>query len=177
MIRQFDWKQVYGRQQATSWLRLFVNGEAGSSLIEFALSISLLLTVVFGIMGLSLAAYADHFVALAAQAATRYAAVRGSTWTGTCASATAASCIATTGTVQSYVQSITPGGVTYSNVTVQTTWPGTTPAGAPCFEVSGANSPGCMVKVTVKYSFSFLLPFMPTGVMNLSSTGALPIAQ
>ena len=158
-------------------LSSLARGETGSSLVEFALSVSLLLTVVFGIMGLSLAAYADHFVAIAAQAAARYASVRGSSWSTTCASATATSCVANAGSVQTYVQSITPNGVSYSNITVNATWPGTTPAGGACYAVSGSNSPGCMVQVKVKYLFSFAMPFMPTGALSLSSTGALPITQ
>ena len=164
------------------WLRVsprvhILQDEAGSSMIEFALSASLLMMLVFGIMGMSLAAYTDHFVAIAAQAATRYASVRGSTWASACGTATATSCTATASSVKNYVQSITPGGVSYSDVTVQATWPGTTPAGKACFAVSGSNSPGCMVQVKISYSFSFLLPFLPDNAITLTSTGALPITQ
>jgi Flp pilus assembly protein TadG len=159
-------------------LQSFLRDEDGSELVEFALSVSLLLMVMIGIMGFSLAVYAQHFVALAAQSGTRYASVRGASWPSACTSATATSCITNAAMVQSYVQSIAPGGVTNSKLIVQTTWPATTPAGGACFIVAGnSNSPGCMVKVTVKYPFSFLLPFLPTNVMNFTSTGALPIAQ
>ena len=177
MIQQLDLEQLQRALRPRSPLRALLTCEAGSSMVEFALSISLLLTVVFGIIGFSLATYADHFVALAAQAATRYAAVRGSSWSSTCASATATGCIANAASVQSYVQSITPGGVSNRNVSVQTIWPGNTPAGGPCFAVAGNNSPGCMVKVTVRYAFSFSLPFLPTNAVTLTSTGGLPIAQ
>ncbi len=177
MILGRDWKLAFCHEHLRPVLRAFRLGESGSSLIEFALSVSLLMMVVFGIMGLSLAAFSDHFVAIAAQAATRYASVRGSTWSSTCASASATGCVTTAGLVQSYVQSLAPAGINTGNLTVQTTWPGTTPAGGACFQSSGKNSPGCTVQVTVTYSFSFLLPFMPANTMNLSSTGALPIAQ
>ena len=83
MILGRDWKLAFCHEHLRPVLRAFRLGESGSSLIEFALSVSLLMMVVFGIMGLSLAAFSDHFVAIAAQAATRYASVRGSTWFST----------------------------------------------------------------------------------------------
>lgn len=176
-------KRSLRTQFATSCLessrrsRSLRNDESGDSLIEFAVSISVLLMMVFGIMGFSLALYADHFVALAAPEAARYAAVRGSTWYSACTSATAISCIATAASVQSYVTSITPGGVKAANTTVLTSWPGVTPAGGACYASAGNNSPGCTVKVTVTYSFKFLLPFLPTGTRTFSSSSSLPISQ
>lgn len=53
-------------------------GADGSALVESALSISVLLTVMVGIMQLCLVLYASIFVNEAAREATRYASVRGS---------------------------------------------------------------------------------------------------
>jgi Flp pilus assembly protein TadG len=52
--------------------------ETGSSLVEFALSSTVLLMAIFGVLDCSCALYADHYVANAAREATRYAMVRGS---------------------------------------------------------------------------------------------------
>ena len=57
------------------------NDESGASLLEFAASAMLLLTVMLGFMEYSRAIYTDHFVSYAATEAARYASLRGSTYT------------------------------------------------------------------------------------------------
>ena len=148
--------------------------ESGSSLIEFALTGTILLMLVFGIMDFSRAMYADHFVAYAAMAATRYGMVRGSTWTtASCSTPTAANCPATGQAIQNFVTSIVPPGIAASNLVVAPIWPGATLAGVAC----AAPDPGCLFKVTVNYSFSFNVPFLPAKALTLSSTSAAVIAQ
>src|ERR1019366_8478508 len=56
-----------------------LRGECGSSLVEYAVVFSLLITMLLGIADFSRALYSFHFVSNAAREATRYAAVRGST--------------------------------------------------------------------------------------------------
>ena len=61
-----------GQSAAASLRRL--DGEEGSTLVEFAFVFMLLVTMVLGIMDFSRALYAYHFVAGAARQATRWAA-------------------------------------------------------------------------------------------------------
>lgn len=154
-----------------------VTDETGSGLVEMALSLSLLLVCVFGVADCSRMLYIDHFIAGAGREAARYAMVRGSSWTGACASTTSVSCATTSTGVANYVKSITPGGITPSLLTVATTWPGTTASGASCTAAGASNSPGCVVVVKLSYQFNFVTPFLPKGAVVLTSTSKLTISQ
>lgn len=152
--------------------------ESGVGLLEFALAASVLLTMIFGIMDGARGLYAEHYVSNAARDATRYAMVRGSTYSGTSCSATSTySCAATKDDVANYVKSVTPTGFSANNLVVTTTWPGTNVLGAPCDTTNGSNSPGCVVQVKVSYSFNFVLPFLPQNALLLSSTSEVAISQ
>ena len=161
--------------------------EQGATLVEFAFVFLVLAAIMFGIMDFSRFVYADHFVASAAREGTRFAAVRGSTWTTTCASTTTYACIATPSMVTSYVQGMAPMGITASSLTVNTTWPGTptsTQATDPCVTSSATtsdpipnNNPGCYVQVVVSYPFQFMFPFMPTSTWTVSSTSVMVISE
>ena len=146
-------------------------------MVEFSIAAVLLLTVIFGIMDFARAVYADHFVSYAAQEGTRYAIVRGGTFAGTtCTTTSTMDCAATAGDVQSYVQSIAPPGISGTSVSASATWPGTTVSGS-ATGCSTINNPGCDVKVTVTYTFSFLLPFMPTAGITFSSSSEQVIQE
>jgi Flp pilus assembly protein TadG len=159
-------------------LRKFCQDQSGNELVEFALSMVIFFTVIFGIIDCSRALYADHYVAYVANEATRYAMVRGSSWQGTsCTTPSTFSCDATASNITNMVTSITPLGFVASNLSVTSTWPGTTPTGSACATTNGVNSPGCIVQVTVKYSFNFVLPFLPANTLNLQSTSAVAISK
>jgi Flp pilus assembly protein TadG len=159
------------------WMR-FRTDTSGSMQVDFALSISLVMMVTFGIMDLCRAVYVDHFVANAARSATRYAIVRGASWNGApCLTPTAYGCEATKTDTRSYVQSIVPLGFDTSDLTVHTSWPGVGPTGMACDTSQGVNNAGCIVSVRVDYSFRFVLPFLPTNVLDLTSTSNLTIVQ
>jgi len=152
--------------------------EAGSALIEFSVSAGIVLALTFGILDASRAMFADHFVATAARSATRYAMVRGSTWSGvSCASTATYECAATEGDVTRFVRGELPLGLTPENLTASTTWLNTNPAGLPCDVTNGTNSPGCVVKVRVNYRFNFVLPFLPVDTLTLASTSALAVTR
>ena len=158
-------------------IRLF-REDTGSETIEFAVSAVVLLTIIFGILDMSRALYADHFVSNAAREATRYAMVRGASWKNTtCTTSATFSCTATATDVTSYVKTITPLGFTANNLAVTTTWPGTTPSGADCSSSNVNNSPDCVVTVKVVYNFNFVLPFLPKGALQLASTSSMAISQ
>jgi len=158
-------------------IRHIVADETGSSLVEIALSLTLLLICIFGIADCSRMLYIDHFLAGAGREAARYAMVRGSSWSGAaCASVTSVSCTASSAGIQSYVNSITPGGIKTALLTVTTTWPGTTASGASCTATGPSNGPGCVVAVKLNYQFNFVTPLLPKGSVVLTSTSKLTIA-
>lgn len=133
--------------------------DAGSTLVEFAFSIILLMTLLLGIAEFSQALYTYHFVSNAAREASRYAMVRGAdcdSW--------ASACPATAADIQSYVRNITPEGINPNAVTVTTSW---TPN----------NSPGNLVKVNVQYNFTFDLPLLPSETIHMASDSQMVISQ
>jgi Flp pilus assembly protein TadG len=154
--------------------------DQGSALVEFAFVLIVALTFMFGIMDFSRFLYTDHFLSGAAREGTRYAMVRGSSWGSTaCVSTTTFSCNASAANVISYVQGLTPPGITASSLTVLPTWPGTAPTGAAtaCSTTKGSNSPGCLVQVQVSYPYKFLFPFLPKSTWTIASTSQMVVLQ
>lgn len=162
-------------RRAWQSIRPWGRHDEGVSLVEFAASAVLLLTLLFGIVDFARAMYTWAFVSWAAQSGTRYAIVRGARWAGvSCASTTTLDCDATSANVTSYVQGLAPPGVTGSNVQVNPQWPAITPDGTSC---STVNSQGCLVEVTVSYTFHFVTPFLPSSGINFSSTSEQVVQQ
>jgi Flp pilus assembly protein TadG len=159
-------------------LREVLCDESGAEVVEFALSVCVWLACVFSIMYGAFALYAAHFVGNAAAEGARYAIVRGSTWSGNaCTTTSTLECDAASSDVSNYIAGTLPPGMSASNLTVTATWPGTTSAGATCDTVNGANSPNCLVKVQVNYSFSFPVPFLTENTIPLSSFSEMTISQ
>jgi Flp pilus assembly protein TadG len=131
----------------------------GSALAEFALMLPLLLLLLLGIMWFGLALYAYHFVSGAAREATRFAIVRGSACRNL-----SGGCPATATDVQNYVRDTAPLGIHASAITVTTTW---TPN----------NRAGSVVNVTVQYNFQFLLPFVPSRTVVMTSSSQMVISR
>lgn len=164
--------------------------ESGSQLVEFSISALIFLTLLFGAFDWMFAMYAYHFTTYAAQQGTRYAMVRGYTWskntTTSCSTsappnfALSYNCTASATDIQNYVRSLASPGINSSNVTIDTTssdvWPGKTPDGTTTGCTGNANSPGCLVKVTVSYSFTFL-PFLKLSSLPISATSEKVIVQ
>jgi Flp pilus assembly protein TadG len=157
--------------------RELLQEERGDTLVEMALSLVLVLATMFGIIQFSEALYACGFVSWAAQQGTRYAVVRGSTWSGnSCTSTTTLNCDATAANITSYVQGLTPPGITAGSLTVNATWPGYNVYQA----TSGCgttNSPGCVVQLQVSYQFTLNLPFVPSSQFTFSSTSEQAIQE
>lgn len=167
--------------------------EDGSTLIETSIVLVVLLTIIFGIMEFGRFMYVYHFTSEVAREATRYAIVRGATWSTACASPQSLECYASAANVAAYVQTLTPTSITSAtwsstcgtaNVPVVcTTWPGTglTGAAATCSGVNTttgfADNPGCLVQVQVSLPFQFYLPFMPNATYTLQSTSEMVISQ
>jgi Flp pilus assembly protein TadG len=147
-------------------IRARLRGEEGQSLIEAAFSMMVLLMTVLGIMDMAMALYSYDFVADAAREGARYAIVHGSACTG---------CVATSSSIQTYVQNMGLVGIKPSDLTVTATWPDTgslcTPSLNPC------NNQGNNVKVTVNYVFHLGIPLVPSSTLNLSSTSESIISR
>jgi Flp pilus assembly protein TadG len=178
------------KKSAMQKLIRFAREERGAELVEFAMTASLLIFVLLGVLQWMVAMYSYHFTTYAAQEGTRFAMVRGHTWSQNVATncSTSAppnftmkySCTASSTDIQNYVQSLATPGIKPSSVTINTSssyvWPGKTPDNTTTGCTTTANSQGCLVKVTVSYSFNFL-PFLPMPALSLSSTSESAILQ
>lgn len=146
----------------------FWSAEHGAAMVEMAISMVILVTLLFGVIEMCLALYSYHFVSEAAREGTRYAIVRGS------ACQFPSACPATGSDIQSYVQNLGLPGINPSAMTVTTAW---TSAGAGCTPSASCNNPGNRVQVTVQYKFPLSIPFIPISTLTMSSTSAMIISQ
>jgi Flp pilus assembly protein TadG len=157
-------RQVIGRTRSR-FLR-----EQGQAIVETALSMIVLLTILFGLIEICLALYSYHFVSDAAREGTRYAIVHGST----CLVKTV-SCTVTNAQIQTYVKDIGFPGINPSAMSVTTVY-SAWPAGGTCVAV-GCNGPGDLATVTVNYLFPLNIPFVKSRVLGMTSTSAMVISQ
>ena len=165
-----------------------LTSEQGSALLEFALMLTILLTLMFGVMDFSRALYAYHFLSNAAREATRYASVRGSSFPTACSDPPPVQYVCHAvdpggADITAYVYSIVAPGIyvkgntansscaspSLSQLNVCTKWPGATPTGStgPC---ATNNAPGCVVQVEVLYNYEFTLPFVSKDVSSITMT-------
>lgn len=171
------------------WFRL-THQEGGSALVEFAVTVPLVVMLLFAVLQGMFAMYAYHYTAWAAQQGARFAMVRGYTWsqntTTNCQTSAPPNftmpyqCTALNSDIQNYVQSL--GAMNPSSLTINTTnsyiWPGQTPdsATAPCTSPNPINSKGCLVRVTTNYTFN-LLPLISGSALTMSATSEKVILQ
>lgn len=145
-------------------------GEEGSVMLEFVLMAMCFLTILFGLLDFGRALYTYNYVSYAARDGARFAIVRGSSCTSfatDCPTSTSGSGVST------YLKTVTlPPAINDNNLTVTATWPGGNPG---C--TGAVNSPGCIVRVNVKYTFSFIIPFIPKITSLMSSTSQMVISQ
>lgn len=125
--------------------------QCGNTMIESALTLALLFTLIFGIVGFGRAVWAFGWVSHAAREGSRWACVRGSQ-SGRPASA---------GDVANFVQQDV-AGLDASQLVVNTTW-------------NANNDPGSYVQVQVQYTVTALVPWVPQIVVH--STSEMMIAQ
>lgn len=150
-------------------LRRIIREEAGSELVEFALTAGIFFAVVLGIVEVSRAAYEYHSVSNAAQEGARYAIVHGGDWPNSCSTSAPPNftltfgCSASSNDVQNFVQSLP--GMNTTKVVATTTWPGS------------CSTHGCPVNVTVTYNFNFALWFLPSATYRLTASSKKAIQQ
>jgi Flp pilus assembly protein TadG len=135
--------------------------EEGSTLIEFALTFSCLLTLIFCVMELCLVFYAYDMISDCAREGTRYAMVRGAS----CPNTTTPTCEVTAAEVNSYVSALKVPNLGNGTMTVTTTYP------------DGNEAVGSRVQVKVTYVFPIKMPFVPKNSLNMASTSVMYILQ
>lgn len=166
-------------------LRQRARSEAGSALVETAISATILLGILIGMMQGFLALYGYHYVSYAAREGSRWAMVRGSQCLTD--SVTMPGCNAAQSDIQAYVQSLNFPGIDSNNVTVTAAWnqPSTPTTSAPSVTWStcstgtpgSCNVPGNMVVVNVTYAFPLNIPFMKSATLNMTSASSMVISQ
>ena len=134
--------------------------EVGNTIVEFALSSIILLTLVFGVMMICFALYVYNVLGEAAREGSRYAIVRGSACNSfsDCPNVTQAQ-------IQTHIRNIGFPGITSASLTATASWPG------------GNENPGQQVRVTVTYPFPLTIPFELKRTLNMSSTSQMVISQ
>ncbi len=160
-----------GRRCAPRWRWKSRSGSSGSIIVEYAITASLLMTLLFGIVQTCFALYAHNFVSDAARMATRYAIVRGSSCTGM------SDCGITAAQIQTYVRGLAYPGIKSSNLSTTTTWLSAS-ASPPTTWTACANqcnAPGNAVQVQVTYAFPMFIPYWKSTTVNLTSTSQMVI--
>jgi hypothetical protein len=167
--------------------------ESGSTLVETALSLSVLLMTLLGIAQISIALYANDFLSQAARDGARWAIVRG----GQCSLNTPGldHCNATQSDIQTHVQGLgypfanavtvnvswLVESITLSSTSVPTaSWASTCTSSSTVVCPNGTSSTklgGDQVQVTVSYSFPVNIPFWKNGTVPMASTSTMVISQ
>jgi Flp pilus assembly protein TadG len=148
--------------------------QRGSALVEFALSVTIMATLLFGTMAISMALYSYHFIAEAAREGSRYAMVRGTGCTSY--SGFTSACPATSAQIQTYVRSLSFPGINPNNMSVTAAY-AAYPAGGTCTPSSACNNPGNQVTVTVSYQLPVSIPFVPARTLTMTSRSQMVIAD
>jgi len=97
-----------------------------------------------------------------------------------CEPAGSASTGATAADIQTYVQSLHLPGIAGHQISVTASWPATgtaCPALAPNSNNAPLNSPGCPVKVIVRYPYASQVPFIRITIITLTADSQMVISQ
>jgi Flp pilus assembly protein TadG len=141
--------------------RTLRGGESGATLVEFAFSMPILLSLIFGLIEVCMACYTHEMISEVAREATRYAIVHGAT----CETGSGSSCTATASAVNTFASSVTWPNIGGGAITPNTTYP------------DGNEAPGSRVKVQVTYVFPLSIPFIPATHLTMSSASEMYIIQ
>ncbi len=147
--------------------------ERGSSLVEYAMVLTVLFTLLFGTIDFGRALYTYHLVSSAAREGSRYAIVRGSA--STLCNGSPGGCPSDGSGVTTYLQTGSTGiGINPTLLAVNVAYQPSANTGC---QISGSDNPGCMVQVQVQYPFQFSLPFLPSATYTIGSTSEMVISQ
>lgn len=181
--RPFVIRDVSAQAEARHRIRRGLADAEGSTMVEAAISISVVLMLLLGAFDFSLCFYTYHYISDAARQGSRWAMVRGDL---SCSNTPNLSdCDATGDEIAAYVEGLGYPGIdsadymkvstnwlsvnTYSGSTGQT-W-------SSCGTTDTCKAPGNQVQVTVSYNFPLSLPFLWQKGLKLQSTSSMVIAQ
>ncbi|MDR3745762.1 MAG: TadE/TadG family type IV pilus assembly protein [Acidobacteriaceae bacterium] len=179
-----------------------LKNKEGSSLIEYALSASIFLMILFGFIQFSLAFYTYNYMSDAARTATRYAVVRGPD-SCTLDTVTDPNCNLnpskftsntdpTKNPLLAFLSSVSYPGIKPQNMSVNatwliasqdvngvTTWTTACPNPATNLDANGlyCNAVGNAVKVVVTYSFPINVPSWKNMTIPITSTSQMVISE
>jgi Flp pilus assembly protein TadG len=141
--------------------------------MEFAVSITVVLAMLVGMIQCFQALYVYNYVCDAARVGTRYAMVRGSSCTG------ASDCGATPAQIQTYIQGITYPGIDPGNLAVTTTWLSVSTSGPTAWTACAnkCNAPQNEVQVQVTYAFPLNIPFWRNASVDMASSSQMVISN
>lgn len=170
-----------------------IASEQGAALVEMAIACTLLITLLLGIIQVSLALYVHNLLSEAARDATRYATVRGAN-SCTYANPTMPDCnlgpTSSGNAIQSYVQGLGYPFARSLNATatwwsptggIPNAWTGScttlldTGSGPLGGSRTYCNSPGHAVKVQVTYTYPLAIPFWGKAALSMGSTSEMVI--
>ena len=135
--------------------------EDGSTLIEMAVTLPLMFTLLFCFMEMCLAFYSRDMISECAREGTRYAMLHGAS----CPTSASPTCEATATQVNSYVTGLGWPNLGNGTMTVATTYP------------SGNEAVGSLVQVQVTYVFAITMAFVPKNSLTMTSTSKAYILQ
>ena len=130
-------------------------------MVEFAVTLPVLFTLIFCFMEMCLAFYTHNMISELAREGTRYAMVRGSS----CLTSASSSCQATASQVNTFVSAVGFPNLGGGTITPVTTYP------------DGNAAIGSRVQISITYVFPITMPFVPTNSISMSSTSVATIIQ
>jgi Flp pilus assembly protein TadG len=142
----------------------------GSTIIEFAVTLPLLFSLIFCFMEMCLALYSYNLISEAAREGTRYAMFRGAS----CSTSDGSSCTVTATQVNSYVTALPWPNSAAGTLSAVTTYAA---AGSSTFTAGGSKATGSLVKVQVTYVFPIHMPFVPNHSLTMVSTSVATIVD
>jgi Flp pilus assembly protein TadG len=140
--------------------------QRGGALVEFAMIAPFMVIIFMSAIEFGYVMYLKHTVDYAARIGSRWAAVRGNV----CSDSSV--CPATAAEIQTYVRSVVPGLASPAAVTP--TW--TAPPSSYKLQPTGTcgsgtdETPGCVVNITVTKPIRFVIPFITTKSITLTSS-------
>jgi hypothetical protein len=151
-----------------SLVRICARGEAGETLVAFAVTLPILAAFIFGMIQVCLGYYTYEWISEAAREGTRYAIVHGSTCETSGGVPCTVSGTASAGSyasVDSFVSAIGLPNLGGGTMSVTTTYP------------DGDEVPPHRVQVTVTYAFPYRIAFVPSKPITMSSSSEMSILQ
>jgi len=148
-------------QRARHIVRRLRQEQRGQSLVEFALTFSILMGFVFTFIEVCLMFYTYGLISEMAREGSRYAAVHGAS----CKTAGGASCTVSADNTNTYVKQLGYPNLAGGTVNVSTTFP------------DGSQAAGNRARVSISYAFPITLAFVPQSAFTLSTSSTATILQ